>query len=358
MNMIQMQAAKQSMSEWLSHPQELGKAPSKIECVGTFDLHEMKYYLFKYKNGMFGKWLLGVCGGFEGDSTEHCGHVFSEMEEYDERTAVEKATEMVEMIRAYWMEEAARAEEREKAARGSFVGFVLLSENRWDKTQLIKNLTEDWDLEVANEESGEDNLIFSIGDAMVSVALMPAPIPNQEAEENAKNNYMWPEAFETAKSHKAHLMVAVLGKDADLYERGKLFVKTVASCCKQDATLGVYASGTVFQPSFYKEFAQMMKEGQMPVYNWIWFQLYQGEKGVCAYTYGMKLFGKDEMEVLDVDAPPAEVQNFLYSIAAYVLEYDVVLKDGETIGFTAEDKHSIVRSEGVSLPGMTLKVSY
>jgi len=38
----------------------------------------------------------------------HCGHVFSEMRAYNERTAKEDAIKMVEMIRAYWMEQARR----------------------------------------------------------------------------------------------------------------------------------------------------------------------------------------------------------------------------------------------------------
>ena len=45
-------------------------------------------------------------------------------------------------------------------------------------------------------------------------------------------------------------------------------------------------------------------------------------------------------------------------MAAYVIEYDVTLNDGETIGFSAEDKHAITRSEGAALPGMTLKIEY
>ena len=49
MNMEQMQAAKAAMAEWLAHPQELGHEPPEIECAGTFELHEMTYYLFKYR---------------------------------------------------------------------------------------------------------------------------------------------------------------------------------------------------------------------------------------------------------------------------------------------------------------------
>ena len=49
MNEKQMQAARDAMIEWLEHPHELGEAPAEIECAGTFELHDMTYYLFRYK---------------------------------------------------------------------------------------------------------------------------------------------------------------------------------------------------------------------------------------------------------------------------------------------------------------------
>ena len=78
------------------------------------------------------------------------------------------------------------------------------------------------------------------------------------------------------------------------------------------------------------------------------------------YTYGMASFGKDEMEVLGTDTKPSNLRDFLASLASYVLENDVELHDGETIGFAADDKHTITRSPGVSLPDdqMTLKISW
>ena len=102
----------------------------------------------------------------------------------------------------------------------------------------------------------------------------------------------------------------------------------------------------------------MMKEDTLPLFNWIWFGLYRREGGICGYTYGMTAFGMDEMEVLDADAQPEEVRDFLASLAGYVLEEGVTLQDGETIGFSAEDKHAITRSEGISLPGSTLKITF
>ena len=106
MNIQQANAAQKALVLWLSHPNELGKAPTKIELAGEFDLHGLHYYIFKYQKALFGKWLLGVCGGYEDGSLEHCGHVFSEMREYQQHTAEEESIKMVEAIRAYWMEQA------------------------------------------------------------------------------------------------------------------------------------------------------------------------------------------------------------------------------------------------------------
>ena len=102
----------------------------------------------------------------------------------------------------------------------------------------------------------------------------------------------------------------------------------------------------------------MMHDDELPIFNWIWFGLYRDENGMNAYTYGMDVFGKDEMEVLGTDAEPGDLRDFLASLASYVLENDVELHDGETIGFSAEDKHTITRSPGISLPKdqMTLKI--
>ncbi len=106
MNKQQMQAAHAAMIEWLADPHELGKKPSKIECAGEFEFNEMHYYIFKFKAGFLGKWLVGVCGGYEDDDLEHCGHVFSDMNEYNESTAKSECIAMVEKIMAYWMSQA------------------------------------------------------------------------------------------------------------------------------------------------------------------------------------------------------------------------------------------------------------
>ena len=254
--------------------------------------------------------------------------------------------------------------EDESDHTGVFTGFVLLSKGEWDKEQFIRDMKEKWDISVdeydASGDKSDDALVFEVGDMLAAVSLASYPIPGGEAEGNAENNYMWEDAVKVAKEHCAHLMVAVLGKEEDLLEKGKLFTKVVAACCRQEYATGIYTSGVVFEPRFYEGFADMIKNDELPIFNWIWFGLWRDENGLNSYTYGMEAFGKDEMEVLGTNADPNDLRDFLASLASYVLENDVELHDGETIGFAEDDKHTITRSPGVGLPEeqMTLKISW
>jgi hypothetical protein len=112
-NMSQKESAQMEMIKWLSNPKELRKAPAKIDIANEFDYLGMKYYIFKFKKNLIDlKWLLGVCGGYENESLEHCGHVFSDFQEYKQQTAKEDAIKIIEMIREYWKKEAKKYEEQ------------------------------------------------------------------------------------------------------------------------------------------------------------------------------------------------------------------------------------------------------
>ena len=362
MNKEQLNAATEAMIEWLSHPAELGKAPAKIECAGEFDLHEMHYYIFKYKKSALGKWLFGVCGGYEDGELENCGHVYSEMEEYHEETAVEQATALVEYVREYYMNLEKEADKRKENA-GTFINYVLLDDVKWDKAALLRDLKETWGIEDESPEEKaaddrDDAFVISYQGAMLAVSLMPGPIPGDEAENAAAMNFMWPDGKDIVKQHKAHILVAQIGKDLPPIESGLMLVKAVVSACKQEGVLGIYTGDVVLEPRYYLTFAKKINEDEYPITNLVWVGLHKNEKGLCGYTAGMRNFGYDEMEVLNSSAEPDELLDFLTSIANYVILEDVILQDGETIGFTADQQLAITKSNGLAVEGDSLKIEY
>lgn len=383
----QQKAALEAMTNWLSHEQELGHKPHKIEPAGDFMLHDMKYYLFKYKKKMFGGWLLGVCGGYESPSdTEHCGHVFSRTQPYDPATAVKEATDMIEMIRQYWMEKAAEieagaggggvsedAEQEDDKKGGLFNGFVLLNSAEFRPEQLKAQLLQDWNIDCASEEDGEDNdvvpgvedreqdgplpLVFEADGCMLAISFIPAPVPDNEAVVNAGSNYLWPQAEEVAETHVAQLIIAVFPRESSMLDAASTYVKLASSCLKLPSAIGLYSSGTVFQPSFFQDVTNIMKEdGAFPLLNLIYFGLVRTEQGVGGYTIGLNAFGKDEIEIIDSPMQPSELREFLIDICSYIVEYDVTLRDGETIGFSEEQKLQITRSKGVYIKEDSLKI--
>lgn len=140
MNNEQAIAAQGSMIEWLADSHELGKVPSIIKLAGAFDLHKLNYYYFKYKKSLLGKWLLGVCGGYEGDELEHCGHIFSNMTEYKKSTAMIESIAMVEKIREYWMEQAEFSEK--SPIQTAFEQNLKFISNETLDTEIVKKVFE------------------------------------------------------------------------------------------------------------------------------------------------------------------------------------------------------------------------
>ena len=245
----------------------------------------------------------------------------------------------------------------------AFTGFVLLNEAKFDRDKFLKDLKEDWkitlDLGKEDESKDKDMLVGDIDGIMVAVALMPAPIPNNEAVDNAKTNYRWKGAVKIAEEHKAHILVSLLG-EPDLVEGAKLYTKIISALTKQENCTGINVLGTVLNPDMYRDFTKYYEENNMfPVENMIFIGLYSSEdEKINAYTYGMEGFGKKEMEIIGSSQNPEDIYYFLQGVADYVITSDVILQDGETIGFSAEQKIPISESKGIAVNGATLKLGY
>ena len=251
----------------------------------------------------------------------------------------------------------------EKKGKGTFVSFVLLEENSYDLKALAARLKEDWNiiLDEADVDDEKGVIAAEVEGMMVAVSVMGAPVPHEEVIANARTNYAWKEAVSVAEKHQDHVMVAVLGRDKPLLDAGKLLVKLLSSAAKGEHVTGLNTLGSVLHPLAYSEMAEMaVKADQYPVMNLIFVDLYSRDEGetYSGYTYGMEVFGKDDIEVIDSTQGREQLYSFLYDIAGYVILYDAILKDGETIGFTAEQKLQITYSDGVALGEKTIKIAY
>ncbi len=249
------------------------------------------------------------------------------------------------------------AEER----RNGFSGMLLLSGNNFDFKKLDNDLKENWgiDIELDQQDLEKGIVVTNSGGCYVNLMFLDVAVPNDEAVEASRKNFAWRDAEEAAKAHKSHLMVFVFG-GSNPYETGKLYSKVMGECCNQAEALGVYQHGTVFHPKAFRDISHLMKQhlDSVPYYNLVYVGMYRSMRGVCGYTRGLNQLGKDEIEIIDSKKNPKDVYEFLDNIVQYVVFNNVTLKDGETIGGSAEERMLITRSEGVEKEGMSLKIKF
>lgn len=238
-------------------------------------------------------------------------------------------------------------------------GFVLLSAPLFDNAQFITQLHQDWQITDQEVQEKDGSLVFSVDSFLCAIALMPAPVPNDEAVYQARGNYFCEDAVQIASSHNAHLMVTVMSQEENVELQGMtLYTKLISTALYQGTATGVYTSGTVFSKEFYQTVVtQYLPKDEMPVMIWVFVRLGQTENGNQLYTVGMTKFGKDEMEILNSSLPMQTLHASLLSMCSYIISANLVLKDGETMGFSAEQKWQITRSQSVYADSdMSLKI--
>ena len=264
---------------------------------------------------------------------------------------------------AYSEEE--RNERMENAS--NFMGFVLFKEPVFNSEEFEKSFSEEWGItlcegeeymnENSDKDSDVDSRVYGVDSMLLVLGYMGFPVPDGEAEANAQFNYMWPDAVTVTQTHKAHMLVTIMG-EGSIEEKGKLYTKAITTLCRLENTLGVYANEVVHEPKMFVAMSEIMKDGSLPIFNLVWFGLGRSEDGVSAYTCGLNCFGKDEIEIINSSKQPSELRDMLINIADYVISQDVYLHDGETIGLTADQRLKITKSEGVNVEGESLKIAY
>ena len=197
----------------------------------------------------------------------------------------------------------------------------------------------------------EGSLVVPVHDtgAMLSVALMPAPIPGYESWCSAA--WWWRQGAEAMATHKFHFIVALLGGDGlDPVKRAAILTRATAAVAYLSDSVAVYwGAGNVLQSaSTFSRYGRFVREKDVPILLWVSFHMQPTEDGrMSLVSTGMEALGFREIEIANAPLKPSELYEFGSSTAAYIVNGRVQLSDGETVGRTAEEKWRV--SYGPSL---------
>jgi hypothetical protein len=188
---------------------------------------------------------------------------------------------------------------------------------------------------------------FDIGDEFFALALMPAPYPASDMDGPLATAWMWPPdpPIEDVKRHRSHLLITMHGGTEDVVRRRLLLTAVTALAAKQPGVMAVYwPEGTlvVHPPLFAEMAAAINSPAAPPLYLWVDLRAIRNEDGTTGlFTTGLTALGHKEIEIPRIDMEPGELREWLLNIMYYLLENGPVLKDGETIGTTADEKITI-----------------
>ncbi len=249
----------------------------------------------------------------------------------------------------------------ESSTNSTILGMVLLEEpNSMKIEKVISELKNKWNLEIGEGETSDETSVLDINGYRVAIANMPVPIPTEEVTSTAEYNYFWENGVKEASSHKGHIILSIMNAGKKPVQENILFSQIASAILNNSKSIGIYIGGRTLalKKDFYQANVEMMSEEDLPLYNWIYFGLRKENGKQSVYTYGLADFGKMEMEIIDSDSSLEELNEMMFNLAHYVIAYDVTLKDGETIGLSAEQKLKISESRGKFLEGKTLKIEY
>jgi hypothetical protein len=151
--------------------------------------------------------------------------------------------------------------------------------------------------------------------------------------------YWWPNAVTEASRSTSHVLVACNWPKHSRFDAHLRHLILVRELVEQLPVIGVlWGSALVQADKFKGEFAHMQKDNVVPFSLWVLIQFSKQTNGnILISTLGMRDF--EQMEIEAESALPLE-QTFdlVRKFGSYILTNGPVVKDGETMGLTAEQR--------------------
>jgi len=206
-------------------------------------------------------------------------------------------------------------------------------------------------------------LTFDLADDIAALAPMPAPYPWSDLQGPCATSWMWPPHTPAMglQRHRTHVLVTMVGGKRDAITRRLAMTQLTAMGARQKGVMGVYwpEATMVHYPKVFIDMAQAAKSPQAPpLFLWLDLRVFRNpDATVGLFTTGMRPLGHMEIEIPAIAMQPAELRNWTLNVASYLLENGPVLKDGHTIGMTAEQRIRVRHAASqFNRPGLVLRL--
>ncbi|MFZ5442368.1 MAG: hypothetical protein ACOZQL_20330 [Myxococcota bacterium] len=173
---------------------------------------------------------------------------------------------------------------------------------------------------------------FTVDGVEVVAALLPAPVPEGEADHATDRSLSGLDGTWALPEHRAHLAVVHTGDKKKKPSLATLttFTRAVAAIVRATHAVGVYwgEGGATHHPEFVVNIAQ----SELPLPIWVGVSIAKAKRGVELLSLGMhKQLGLPDLLLRAPEADGATLE-FFYDLLAYVVRRGEAIPAGETVG--------------------------
>jgi hypothetical protein len=257
-------------------------------------------------------------------------------------------------------------QEASASAGSAVMGTILLESKDFSLEPAVERLSR---LKTAGHQPQDVKLdpagiiMCTVKDHIVALALMPAPVPGTDIPHAAKATWLWPkhDPIQKALDHKAFILCTLMGGTGTPVECRLILSQIMATVTDLPGVVGIYwhDAGVIHYPPVFTEMAQSdQAELMLPINIWTDIRVGNNNDGTSSgRTLGMTALGHMEIEYPKSPTRPSELREWLQHIVLYVLDAGPILKHGQTIGLTQDEKIKITHTNSVfGLPGKVIRL--
>jgi Domain of unknown function (DUF4261) len=257
-------------------------------------------------------------------------------QEFNSRVCIVRIRFLVLISLVFGLSSVVIATERSKPEQSQVqvLSFVAVAEPKLPDSQRFRASLQErlGDTRLDGIEADEQVILLRIRGGTVGVGLVERPLPKGEIEHICKWAWYWRSACDAMASHKAHLIVTLLGTDLHKVAAALLQTKVIAALMDSNAIASYWGTSLQSKDAFLKQSARSSPEN-LPVWLWVNFRMTNDkETGWTISTRDMDSFGLYEIESRDVKIEGLKLFSMISGMSEYLIKKGPVIKDGETIG--------------------------
>lgn len=240
-------------------------------------------------------------------------------------------------------------------------GAVLLEDaESFDLSDVLEELKNKRNLNFDRIDIGKVFSFFNYGEYEIALVYNKTPITGDDIQGAAKSNIFWNDALNEIQNHKSHILIAIRNVGKYPIQENILFSNIVTALLNNSKSIGVYIKdrNLLLKKDFYLAHVEYMDEQNLPLYIWVYFGISKEDNKQSIYTYGLNYFNKLNLEIVNSSQSFNDLAELMYNLVHYIIASDVILKDGETVGHSEEQKLKVTYSPGIFLNGTTIKIDF